>query len=120
VVVNGIGGLGGYAVQYAKLLGAGATVVGFARSDEKLAVAKANGAHHTVNTRGRTAHEVQGELERLTGRTTADAMLDCVGSEESLTLGAAILGAEGALTSVGLMGQRVELPLFPFVSGERC
>ena len=51
VVINGIGGLGGYAVQYARLLGAGVTVVGFARSDDKLAVARENGAHHTVNVR---------------------------------------------------------------------
>lgn len=50
VVVNGIGGLGSYAVQYARLLGGGATVVAFARSDEKLCVAKENGAHYTVNT----------------------------------------------------------------------
>jgi alcohol dehydrogenase, propanol-preferring len=40
VVVNGIGGLGSYAVQYARLLGGGATVVAFARSDEKLSVAR--------------------------------------------------------------------------------
>jgi alcohol dehydrogenase, propanol-preferring len=119
VVVNGIGGLGGYAVQYAKLLGAGATVVGCARSEEKLAVAKANGADHTVNTRGAAVQQVQDELERLTGRRDVDAVLDCVGSQESLSLGAAILSAEGALTSVGLMGQRVDLPLFSFVSGER-
>jgi propanol-preferring alcohol dehydrogenase len=26
---------------------------------------------------------------------------------------------DGALTSVGVMGQRVDLPLFPFVSGEK-
>ena len=54
-MVNGIGGLGSYGVQYARLLGGGATVVTFARSDEKLALTKENGAHHTVNTRGRTA-----------------------------------------------------------------
>ena len=40
VVVIGIGGLGSYGVQYARLLGGGATVVAFARSDEKLALAK--------------------------------------------------------------------------------
>jgi alcohol dehydrogenase, propanol-preferring len=119
VVVNGIGGLGSYAVQYARLLGGGATVVAFARSDEKLAVAKENGAHHTVNTRGKTAEDVQNELEELTGRRNADAVLDCAGAEESLALGFSILAAEGALTSVGLIGQRVEVPLFPFVSGER-
>jgi alcohol dehydrogenase, propanol-preferring len=120
VVVNGIGGLGSYAVQYARLLGAGATVVGFARSEAKLAVAAEHGAEYTVNTRGKSAPEVQDELERLTGRPFADAVLDCVGSTESLALGAEILGPEGAMTSVGLMGQRVDLPLFPWVSGEKA
>ena len=119
VVVNGIGSLGSYAVQYARLLGGGATVVAFARSDEKLAVATENGAHHTVNTRTKPAEDVQNALEDLTGRRDVDAVLDCAGAEESLALGFSILAAEGALTSVGLIGQRVELPLFPFVSGER-
>jgi len=119
VVINGIGGLGGYAVQYARLLGGGATVVAFARSDDKLAVARENGAHHTVNTRGKTADAVQNELEDLTGRRDVDAVLDCAGAEESLALGFSILAREGALTSVGLIGQRVQLPLFPFVSGEK-
>ncbi len=63
---------------------------------------------------------MQNELEGLTGRRTVDAVLDCAGSAESLGLAAAILGTEGALSQVGLMGQRVELPIFPFVSGERC
>lgn len=119
VVVNGIGGLGSYGVQYARLLGAGATVFGFARSDEKLSVARENGAHHTVNVRDKSVEDVQDELDDLTGRRTVDAVLDCAGSPESLGLGAAILATEGALSQVGLMGERVELPLFPFVSGEK-
>src|SRR5262249_24631053 len=119
VAVNGIGGLGSYAVQYARLLGGGATVVAVARSGEKLTLAKENGAHHTVNTRNKAAADVQDELEDLTGRRDVDAVLDCAGAEESLALGFAILAAEGALTSVGLIGQRAEMPLFPFVSGER-
>lgn len=119
VIVSGIGGLGIYGVQYARLLGGGATVVAFARSDEKLAVAAKNGAEHTINTRDKTADQVQAELQELTGRGDADAILDCSGAPESLALNAALLAAEGALVSVGLMGQRVELPVFPFVSGER-
>jgi propanol-preferring alcohol dehydrogenase len=119
VVINGVGGLGGYGVQYARLLGGGATVVAFARSDEKLAVAKENGAHHTVNVRDKSVENVQDELEACTGRRTVDAVLDCAGSPESLGLAAAVLATEGALSQVGLMGQRVELPLFPFVSGEK-
>ncbi|MCV7208095.1 NAD(P)-dependent alcohol dehydrogenase [Mycolicibacterium canariasense] len=119
VVVNGIGGLGSYGVQYARLLGGGATVVAFARSTEKLALATENGAHHAVNTRGKTAEQVCDELEQLTGRREADAVLDCAAAEESLALGAQILAREGALTSVGLMGQKVVLPLLPFTNGEK-
>jgi alcohol dehydrogenase, propanol-preferring len=93
--------------------------VGFARSDEKLAMARENGAHHTVNVHNKTVEHVQNELEELTGRRTVDAVLDCAGSAESLGLAASILATEGALSQVGLMGQRVELPVFPFVSGEK-
>ncbi|MFB4283906.1 zinc-binding dehydrogenase [Nonomuraea sp. MTCD27] len=59
VVVSGIGGLGGYGVQYARLLGDGATVVAFGRSDDKLAVARQNGADHTINTRGKVPDQVR-------------------------------------------------------------
>lgn len=119
VVVTGVGGLGGYGVQYAGLLGGGATVVAFARSEDKLAMARENGADHTVNVRDKTVEHVQDELEQLTGRRTVEAVLDCAGSPESLNLAASILGTEGALSQVGLMGTKVELPLFPFVSGEK-
>jgi len=51
VVVNGIGGLGSYGVQYARLLGGGVTVVAFASSDEKLALAKENGPSHRQHAR---------------------------------------------------------------------
>ncbi|MEU8402994.1 zinc-binding dehydrogenase [Nonomuraea sp. NPDC048892] len=106
-------------MQYARLLGGGATVVAFARSDDKLAVARENGADHTINTRGKTVDQVRAELRELTGREEADGVLDCSGAPESLALNASLLAYEATLVSVGLMGQRVELPLFPFVSGER-
>ena len=52
--VFGIGGLGGYAVQHAKLLGAGTTVVAFARNPEKLAVAKEYGADHVISIKDKS------------------------------------------------------------------
>src|SRR6516165_7883883 len=54
VGVFGIGGLGGYAVQFAKLLGGGTTVVAFARNAEKLAVAKEYGADHVISIKGKS------------------------------------------------------------------
>ena len=102
--VMGVGGLGAYAVQYAKLLGAGATVVAMARSDEKLALATENGADHTINTRGMSDDEVRDVLEQATGRRELDAVIECVGAEESVRLAFALLATEGAVASVGLVG----------------
>lgn len=105
-------------MQYANLLGGGATVVAFSRTDKKLAVAKANGADHTVNTRGKSADEVKAELTNLTGRGTVDAILDCAGATESIGLDFSILEPGGAVASVGLMGTKVEVPLNLIVGTE--
>jgi alcohol dehydrogenase, propanol-preferring len=118
VAVTGIGGLGSYAVQYAKLLGGGAIVVAFARRDSRLDVARENGADYGINVKDKSSEAIQGELERLTGRRTVDAILDCVGSEESISMGFDLLGPEGALAAVGLMSQQVEHRQFPFVGTE--
>lgn len=118
VVVNGIGGLGSYGIQYAKLLSGGAAVVAFARSDEKLQLAAEHGADHTVNTHDKSTEDIQDELESATGSRSVDAFLDCAGAEESTQLGFSILGAEGALACVGLMGDRIQIPQFPSVSTE--
>ncbi|MFJ4844520.1 MULTISPECIES: NAD(P)-dependent alcohol dehydrogenase [unclassified Streptomyces] len=118
VAVTGIGGLGSYAVQYAKLLGGGATVVALARKDSKLDVAKENGADYGINVKDKSAQAIQDELEQLTGRRTIDAVLDCVGSTESVSMGFDLLGPEGALAAVGLMSHRVEHKQFPFIGTE--
>jgi propanol-preferring alcohol dehydrogenase len=118
VAVLGAGGLGVYAVQYARLLAPGATVVAMARTDDKLEVAKRNGADYTINTRGKGAEDVRHELKTLTGRGEVDGIIDCVGAEETIQLGFALLATEGAFVSVGLVGQKIEIPLFPFVARE--
>jgi alcohol dehydrogenase, propanol-preferring len=78
LAVMGVGGLGAYAVQYAKLLGAGATVVALARD----------------------------ALEKATGRREVDAVIECVGAEATVRLAFALLATEGAVASVGLVGNR--------------
>jgi alcohol dehydrogenase, propanol-preferring len=118
LAVMGAGALGVYAVQYAKILGSGATVVALARSDEKLAVAKQNGADHVINTRGRSTAEVAKQLAVLTGRADLGAVIDCAGAEESLQLGFSLLAPQGSYCSVGLVGNKINIPLFPFVGRE--
>lgn len=118
LAVNGIGGLGSYAVQYAKLLGGGADVVAFARSDEKLKAALENGADHAINVRDKSSDTVRGELESLTGRAELDAVIECAGSVEAIRLVFSLLAAEGAVASVGLIGNHIDIPLFPLVARE--
>jgi alcohol dehydrogenase, propanol-preferring len=50
VGVFGVGGLGGYAVQYAKLLGSGAKLVAFGRNN-KLKIARRYGADHVISVK---------------------------------------------------------------------
>lgn len=118
LAVIGAGGLGVYAVQYAKLLGGGAPVVALARSDEKLAVSRQNGADHVINTRGRSAADIARQLAALTGRPDLGAVIDCAGAEEGIQLGFSLLAPQGAYCSVGLVGNRINIPLFPFVGRE--
>lgn len=118
VAVTGIGGLGSYGVQYAKLLGGGATVVAFARSDEKLEVAKGNGADVAINVRDKNPDLVRAELQATTGRGELDAVIECAGSVESIRLAFELLATEGAVASVGLIGNRIDIPLFPLVARE--
>jgi propanol-preferring alcohol dehydrogenase len=118
LAVFGIGGLGAYAVQYAKLLGGGATVVAFARSEEKLAVAKDFGADHVISTKGKSLDDVRKELSTATGQGEIDAVIDCAGAEEMIQLGFGLLSTAGHYSSVGLVGDKISLPLFPFVARE--
>jgi alcohol dehydrogenase, propanol-preferring len=116
--VFGASGLGSYAVQYAKLLSSGATVVAFARSDEKLAIAKERGADVVINTRGKSLSDLQAELLKLTGSPKLDAAIDCVGAEETIQTGIGLLATAGVFVSVGLVGTRIDVPLFPFTARE--
>jgi alcohol dehydrogenase, propanol-preferring len=118
LAVIGISALGTYAVQYAKLLGGGATVVALARNADKLAIAKRLGADHVINLRGKTVDDVRKELLAATGRNEIDAAIDCAGAEETIRLGFGLLTVGGHYASVGLVGDRIDLPLFPFVARE--
>lgn len=118
IAVFGAGGLGTYAVQYAKLLTSGASVVVFARSDEKLAIAKEHGANFVINTRGKSLADIRSDLAKATGQNEIDGAIDCVGAEETIRAGFGLLTTAGAFVSVGLVGNRIDIPLFPLVARE--
>src|SRR5262245_30206091 len=117
--IFGIGGLGTYAVQYAKLLGSGATVVAFARNPDKLAVAKEYGADHVIGIKGKSPTDIGKELRGATGLGELDAIIDCAGAPEMIQLAFSLLSISGHYVDVGLVGDRIDIPLFPRVSREQ-
>jgi alcohol dehydrogenase, propanol-preferring len=89
LAVFGVGGLGTYAVQYAKLLSGGATVVAFGRNRLKLESAKNLGADYVVATKDKSLDDIRLELKRATGQEELDAVMDCAGAPEIIQMGSA-------------------------------
>ena len=116
VAIMGIGGLGFYATQYARILGSGASVVALDRSDEKLEMAKeVGGADFTLNT---TESEVRSKVDKITNGEGVDVVLDTVGLESTINLAVDILNKNGAIVIVGLFGKEITTPLFQTVIRE--
>ncbi|MFI5054052.1 MAG: NAD(P)-dependent alcohol dehydrogenase [Acidimicrobiia bacterium] len=106
-VVIGAGGLGHMAVQ---ILAActPTTVIAVDHRVESLALASEAGAAHTVLVEGDPAPEI----DELTHGRGADLVLDIVGTDATLALGAAVARQLGHLTLVGLAGGTLPFGFF--------
>jgi propanol-preferring alcohol dehydrogenase len=102
-VVIGVGGLGHMAVQILRALTA-TRVIAVDTSPEKLALAREVGAEETVQP-GETAAEA---IRELSGGLGAELVLDNVGADETIALGAQVARFESHLTVVGLAGGKFE------------
>jgi alcohol dehydrogenase, propanol-preferring len=116
--ILGMGGLGHFAIQYAKILSLGSTILAFDRNDDKLDFAKQNGADHVINIRGKKSEDIRNEVNKATGRKEIDVAIDCIGAEEVIPMGFSMLAVGGTYVSTGLVGTQVKIPLFPFVARE--
>ena len=101
VVVIGVGGLGHMAIQLLRVL-APVHIVAADVDDKKLAQAKALGADDIVNNRN--AGEAVERIQKITGPRSAGLVLDCIGVQPTLDLGAKLLGRNSVWTVVGLGG----------------
>jgi alcohol dehydrogenase, propanol-preferring len=96
-VVIGAGGLGQMCIQLLKAT-TGARVIAVDNSDHKLELAKQLGADVLVRSNAAAAEEIR----RATGGVGAELVLDIVGAQTTLELGAKVLRAEGRLVIIGL------------------
>jgi propanol-preferring alcohol dehydrogenase len=94
-------------------LGGGATVVAFGRNAEKLAAAKELGADHVIDIKGKSIDDIRKELAQATGQREVDAVIDCAGAKEMIQLGFGLLSVGAHYSSVDLVGDRIDIPLFP-------
>jgi putative PIG3 family NAD(P)H quinone oxidoreductase len=99
LVHGGAGGIGSFAIQYAKTLGA--RVIATAGAERKLEYCRRAGADLAVSYRS----DWPGEVEAFTGGRGVDVILDVMGASH-LEPNVRILGTGGRLVVIGLQGGR--------------
>jgi alcohol dehydrogenase, propanol-preferring len=108
VAISGVGGLGHFAIQYAKAMGF--HVIGVDIDDAKLALAKQLGAEMVVNARTQDpGQEVQRALRGAHG------VLVTAVSRSAFAQGLAMLHKRGTMSLVGLPPGDFPLPIFDMV-----
>ncbi|GGM05361.1 NAD(P)-dependent alcohol dehydrogenase [Micromonospora yangpuensis] len=106
-VVIGVGGLGHLGVQLLKATTA-ARVIAVDTRPDTLRLAQEYGADEVMVSSDGTADEIR----RITGGRGADVVLDFVGADPTVRLGAAVARTVGDLTIVGLGGGTLPVSFF--------
>lgn len=112
IAIFGIGGLGSYAIQYAKILGQSSTVIALDRIEEKLRLAEKFGADHVVNVS--KSQNIRSEIKSKLSEGKemgVDVVIDCVGADATVEDSCRILNKRGSLVVVGLFGSQIKIPL---------
>jgi alcohol dehydrogenase, propanol-preferring len=107
VVIVGTGGLGLMAIQLAKAV-TGANIIAMDLDDQKLDVAKKNGADNTINSK--KEDPVKAIME-LTNKLGADAVIDFVNASKTVETDIQFLRRRARLVLVGLFGGELKLSL---------
>ena len=108
IVVVGAGGLGLMAIQLAKAI-FGARIIALDLGDEKLKIAKENGADETINTKN-DDNFIQRIME-LTDNKGADAVIDFVNASKTVEADMQFLRRRAKVVLVGLFGGELKLNL---------
>ncbi len=113
VVVNGVGGVGGYAVQFAAAFGG--TVVAVDVNDDKLAAIAGAGAALTLNARQMTPRDLKAAIHAFAKtrglRPTEWIIFECSGTKAGQETAFSLLNHGATLAVVGFTMDKVEVRL---------
>lgn len=116
VAVFGPGIVGVMAAQGARLLGARQVVVVGTDADESIRLPLATQiGFSTVNAQ---RQELKSELQRLTGASEVDVVLECSGAAAAVAQAFEIVRKGGAITLIGIYAKPLEVFLTPLIRGE--
>jgi alcohol dehydrogenase, propanol-preferring len=107
VVIVGAGGLGLMAMQIAKAI-SGAKITAMDLDDQKLDIAKKNGADNTINSKKEDPLKA---IMELTDKIGVDAIIDFVNASKTVETDMQLLRRRGKLVLVGLFGGELKLNL---------
>ena len=113
VMVIGCGMIGMGAIVRAALRGA--TVVAVDLDDEKLALARRVGAHHTINSKTENVHE---RLAEITGGMGPDVVIEAVGSPATYVMAVDEVAFTGRVVCIGYAKSEVAFQTKYFVQKE--
>ena len=113
-LVIGAGGLGGFAIQYLKILTSADIIV--AEIDPKQRErAKKFGANTCLDG---AMEDLAGEIQKLTGGRGVDAVLDFVGNDATIATSIASLAKLGSYIVIGAGEGKLDQPLFGALAGK--
>jgi alcohol dehydrogenase, propanol-preferring len=107
IVVVGAGGLGLMAIQLAKAV-FGARIIVLDLGDDKLKIAKENGADETINSKSEDSIK---RVMELTDNKGADAVIDFVNASKTVEADMQLLRRRAKVVLVGLFGGELKLNL---------
>lgn len=107
VVIVGTGGLGLMGIQLSKAV-FGARIIAIDIDDDKLKVAKDNGADEAINSKSDDAAQV---IPTLTNGNGADAVIDFVNNSKTVETDMQLLRRRAKVVLVGLFGGELKLNL---------
>jgi alcohol dehydrogenase, propanol-preferring len=117
IAVIGLGGLGFYGMQYAKILGQGSVVIGIDRNEKRVQdIGNAKLVDHTISISSH-APDIREQITKITGKGV-DIVIDCVGAENTTRDAFRLLNKGGDLVVVGMFGNEVKIPLVPAIVNE--